>query len=227
MRPKPIVVLGCGGLGRETMWLAEVVNAQSSAYRLLGFLDDDSSKYGEVLSDYPVLGGPEWIESCGEDQLCAVLGVGDPATKYSLVQRVLSFGVEFPQLIHPNVEMSSRVELGAGVVIGAGSVLTVDIAIHDYTWVNLDCTIGHDARLGAYSQLNPSVNISGHVTVGEGVEIGTGAIIIPGVEVGDGAVIGAAACVVRDVPPNTTVVGLPAKAIKELPPWPRPPATPG
>ena len=150
-----------------------------------------------------------------------------PATKYSLVQRVLPFGVEFPRLIHPNVEMSRRIELGAGVVIGAGTILTVDITVEDYTWINLDCTIGHDAKLGSYSQLNPSVNISGHVTLGAGVEVGTGAIIIPGIKVGGrrgdrGRRLAWCATCRR----TSTVVGLPAKAIKELPPWPRSPVSP-
>jgi len=227
MRAKPIVVLGAGGLARETMWLLESVNAACGAYRPLGYLDDDASKHGQVLCDYPVLGGLDWIESCGEDSLCVVLGVGEPAAKYSLVRRVESRGVDFPRLIHPNVEMSKQLELADGVAIAAGNILTVRIAIGAYTWLNLDCTVGHDAQVGSYAQLNPSVNISGNVTVGDGVELGTGAIVIPGVTVGDGAVVGAAACVVRDLPANVTAVGVPARPIKELAPWTtRQPPTP-
>jgi sugar O-acyltransferase (sialic acid O-acetyltransferase NeuD family) len=219
MSAKPIVVLGAGGLARETMWLIEAINGKSSTYRMLGYLDDDTSKHGRTLCDYPVLGGLDWVVKCGEERLCVALGVGEPRVKYEFVQRIKDLGVEFPTLVHPNVEMSRHVELADGVAIGAGNVLTVDITIGAYTWLNLDCTVGHDARIGSYTQLNPSTNISGNATVGDGVEFGTGAIVIPGVTVGDGAVIGAAACVVRDVPPNVTVVGLPAKPIKQLPPW--------
>lgn len=219
MRMKPIVVLGAGGLARETMWLVEELNASCPTYRPLGYLDDDPGKHGQVLCDYPVLGGLDWIDQCQEDRLCVVLGVGGPAAKASLVQRAQQRGVEFPALIHPNARLSRHVELDQGVVIAAGNILTVDITIGAFTWLNLDCTVGHDARIGAYTQLNPSVNISGTAIIGDGVEIGTGAIVIPGVEIGDGCVLGASACVVRSLPPNVTAVGVPAKPVKELEPW--------
>lgn len=54
------------------------------------------------------------------------------------------------------------------------------------------------------------------IQVGNGVWIGTRATIMPGVSIGDGAVIGAGALVTRDVPANTVVVGVPAKALRTL-----------
>ena len=78
MSAKPIVVLGAGGLARETMWLIEAINGKSSTYRVLGYLDDDTSKHGRTLCDYAVLGGFDLIANCGEDRLCVALGVGEP-----------------------------------------------------------------------------------------------------------------------------------------------------
>ncbi|WP_309086031.1 DapH/DapD/GlmU-related protein [Chelativorans sp.] len=53
-----------------------------------------------------------------------------------------------------------------------------------------------------------------HVTVGNDVWIGHGAVILPGVTVGDGSVVGANAVVTRDVAPYTIVAGAPARAIR-------------
>ena len=44
--------------------------------------------------------------------------------------------------------------------------------------------------------------------------IGTGAIILPGVEIGENAVVGAGAVVTKDIPPNVTVVGNPARELE-------------
>ena len=80
--------------------------------------------------------------------------------------------------------------------------------------MNLDCTIGHDAIINDYSTILPSVNVSGAVTIGECVSVGTGSAIIQGLSIGDNTVIGAGSVVVKDIPENTVAVGVPAKVIK-------------
>ncbi len=56
------------------------------------------------------------------------------------------------------------------------------------------------------------------VHICENAWIGAGATILPGVTVGRNAVVGAGSVVTKDVPPNTVVVGSPARPIKQLDP---------
>ena len=92
----------------------------------------------------------------------------------------------------------------AGVTIGKfcqiASEVTFETATHE-----LDYRPGH-AR--------PSIQKPIHV--GDHVWIGTRAIIMPGITIGDGAVVGAGALVTKDVAPNTVVVGIPAKPIRDV-----------
>jgi acetyltransferase-like isoleucine patch superfamily enzyme len=53
----------------------------------------------------------------------------------------------------------------------------------------------------------------GPVRIGEGCDIGVGAIILPGVTLGPGVQVGAGAVVTRDVPPGQVVAGTPARSI--------------
>jgi len=55
------------------------------------------------------------------------------------------------------------------------------------------------------------------VTIGNGVWIGTGAIILPGVSIGDNAIIGAGSVVTKNVPPGETWAGNPAQMIEAAP----------
>ena len=91
----------------------------------------------------------------------------------------------------------------------------------DQVHVNLDCTIGHDVKIGAYSTLAPGVHVSGNVHIGEGVYIGTGANIINGTSdkpliVENGSVIGAGACITASTEANALYVGVPASLKKRF-----------
>jgi serine acetyltransferase len=79
--------------------------------------------------------------------------------------------------------------------------------------VNLNCTIGHDARLGPWTSLSAQCDITGHVRVADRVFLGSRASIIPGKTVGSRSIIGAGAVVVTDVPAGVTVVGIPARIL--------------
>jgi acetyltransferase-like isoleucine patch superfamily enzyme len=59
----------------------------------------------------------------------------------------------------------------------------------------------------------PGVRLGGDVEVGEGALIGIGAVVLPGKKIGAWAVVGAGAVVTKDVAPNATVVGVPARPI--------------
>lgn len=79
-------------------------------------------------------------------------------------------------------------------------------------------TIVWAREVGANCWINQQVTVGsatgGSPTVGNNVTIYAGAKVLGGITIGDGAVIGANAVVVKDVPPNVTVVGVPAYIIK-------------
>jgi len=54
------------------------------------------------------------------------------------------------------------------------------------------------------------------ITVGDGAWIGAASTILPGVTIGSGAVVGAGAVVTKDVPPNSLVMGTPARVMRLL-----------
>ncbi len=208
---KDIVIIGAGGFGREVAWLIEDINKKNMEWNLLGFVDDNKTIQGTEVNGYRVVGDVDWLK---EQDLFVVNAIGDPIIKKKVMDRLDGSKNQYPVLIHPSVICSDRVSFGEGSIICAGNIITVNIEIGKHVIINLDCTIGHDANIGDYSTVLPSVNVSGFVKTEECVSVGTGSAIIQGVNIGKNTVVGAGAVVVKDLPENCTAVGSPAKPIK-------------
>jgi serine O-acetyltransferase len=101
--------------------------------------------------------------------------------------------------IHPGATIGRRlfIDHGMGVVIGETTVIGDDVTL--YQGVTLGGT-GHERG-------------KRHPTLGNNVVVGVGAKILGAVTVGDSARIGGGAVVLRDVPPHTTAVGVPARTV--------------
>lgn len=213
---RPLVIIGAGGFARETLDVVEAINADTPRYDLLGFIADE--KYGQagnLVNEKPILGGFAWFET--HKDVLAVCGVGAPEVRRQMVRRVCNFGVRFVTLIHPNAVITRWIRLGEGIVVTAGCVLSNNITICNHVHLNPGCTLGHDVTIEAFASLAPGVLVSGNVLIREGAYIGTGANIIEKKTIGAWSIVGAGSTVVRDVPANSTVVGVPAQVIKERP----------
>lgn len=208
---KNIVIIGAGGFGREVAWLIEDINKVKREWNIVGFVDDNESILGKEINGYKVIGNIEWLKN---QELFVVNAIGDPIIKKKVIERIKDSKNLYPVLLHPSVICSDKVMIGEGSVICAGNIITVNIEIGKHVIINLDCTVGHDAILGDYVTVLPSVNISGHVRIEECVSLGTGSAIIQGVTIGANTVIGAGAVVIKDLPANCTALGIPAKPIK-------------
>ena len=101
--------------------------------------------------------------------------------------------------IHPGATIGRRffIDHGAGVVIGETAEIGDDVTL--YHGVTLGGTTWNKGKR--------------HPTLGDGVVVGAGAKILGAITLGENVRVGANSVVVKDVPPNRTVVGIPAKVV--------------
>lgn len=101
--------------------------------------------------------------------------------------------------VHPGAKIGKRlfIDHGMGVVIGETAEIGDDVTL--YQGVTLGGTSLHHGKR--------------HPTLDDGVIVGSGAQILGGFTVGARARVGANAVVLAEVPPGTTVVGIPAKPL--------------
>jgi acetyltransferase-like isoleucine patch superfamily enzyme len=102
--------------------------------------------------------------------------------------------------------------VGTGVAFGLES--TPDVFWPELITVEDDAIVGYDATLLCHEFLRDEYR-TGEVVVGEGAMVGAEAVVLPGVEIGAEARVAANSLVVEDVPPDTTVAGVPATPADE------------
>ena len=123
--------------------------------------------------------------------------------RFRLMARLVSHIGRFVTCIeiHPGAKIGKRlfIDHGAGVVIGETAEIGDDVLIYQ------------GVVLGGTS----SKKDKRHPTIGNGVVIGTGAVILGAITIGDKARIGSGSVVVKPVPPEVTVVGIPGRIIDD------------
>jgi serine acetyltransferase len=92
-------------------------------------------------------------------------------------------------------------------------VVSVDVDLGDFVMINLNSTVGHDAKIGAWTTLSAHCDVTGFVEVGPRVFMGSRVSIIPTKKIGEGATLGAGSVIIRDVPPRVTMIGNPARVL--------------
>jgi serine O-acetyltransferase len=105
--------------------------------------------------------------------------------------------------IHPGAKIGRRffIDHGSGVVIGETTIVGDDCLL--YQGVTLGGTGGERGKR--------------HPTLGNAVVVGTGAKVLGNITIGDNVKIGAGSVVVRNVPDNSTVVGVPGRVVRVRP----------
>ncbi|AKG20104.1 serine O-acetyltransferase [Calothrix sp. 336/3] len=121
-------------------------------------------------------------------------------------------GIPFlPRFISHLARFLTGIEIHPGAVIGKGVFIDHGMGV----------VIGETAIIGDYALIYQGVTLGGtgkesgkrHPTVGENVVIGTGAKVLGNILIGNNVRIGAGSVVLRDVPSDCTVVGIPGRIV--------------
>jgi len=118
----------------------------------------------------------------------------------------------------PSMRLKNVLLRRLGMTVGTGVAWalesTPDVFWPDLITVEDHAIIGYDATVLCHEFLQSEYR-TGEVRIGERAMVGAGAVVLPGVDIGAGAQVAANSLVVEDVPPETTVAGVPAAPVGE------------
>jgi sugar O-acyltransferase (sialic acid O-acetyltransferase NeuD family) len=140
------------------------------------------------------------------------IAVGDNLLRNKIYDNLLQKKLIPGNAIHPSAVIDASATIATEAVM-----IAANVSINPLTTIgtgaicNTGCIIEHECMVGEFAHIGPGAVLCGNVTIGSGSFVGAKAVIKQGITVGKNAMIGAGAVVIKDVPDNVTVIGVPAK----------------
>jgi UDP-perosamine 4-acetyltransferase len=203
---------GAGGHAKVVIDILQ----QEGAYRLHGLLDRNPSLTGKSVLGIPVLGQDGCVHELKQQGVefffIGLGGVESLEPRRRLYELALHNGLKPLSAIHRSAIVAGSAALGHGITVMAAAVINADTVIGANVIINTGAVVEHDCRIGDHVHVATGAMVLGGVQIGSKTLIGGGAVIRQGIKIGENVIVGAGAVVVNDVPDDTTVMGVPARA---------------
>lgn len=198
---KKIAVIGMGGVAKEL-----TCNLKKNSFEY--FVHMEHIKKFNLINVNP-------IENLDTSKYKILIAIGDPNIRNKIVK-------EFPDNTEYYTYIDKRavildkktVKIGKGSIITAGCILTSNVNIGNFSYLNLNTTISHDSTVGEFCTTTPGVHITGNTKIGSRCYFGSGSIVRNKIQICDDVIVGMNGVVAKNITEPGVYVGVPVVKIK-------------
>lgn len=209
-------LFGTGGFSREVMPIVEEMFGNDPNVEIC-FVETEPTKTS--VFDYPVLSEQQFLSDPRVKQFN--VAIADAAVRQNVVDRAVVQDATLVSLVSKHSISYWGNCIADGAILCAFTSVTSNAVIGRNFHANIYSYVAHDCTIGDNVTFAPRVHCNGNVVIEDNVYVGTGAIIKQGtpnrpMKIGEGATIGMGAVVTKSVPAGVTVIGNPARNLRDL-----------
>lgn len=203
---KDLLILGTGVHALEMVEIVERVNRVSPTWNLIGLITAEEKLVGQTLNQVLVVGVPgDWSrypQAALVPSLVDLKEIGDLP-----IERCVS-------LIDPTTFISRTATIGRGCVFYPHCFVGLNARVDDFVFCMTGSVISHDDVIGRCTAITSGVQLAGSITVEPECYLGQACTVRQLLTIGRHSMIGTGAVVVKNVEPDSVMVGNPARKIK-------------
>lgn len=175
----------------------------------IGYVDESGNTFLKDKYGVPFL-GTEIRNNYGCNNVVLCVGSEkDLRPRRECFLKIKSIGLDLPILVHDSSVVSDRAVIVEGTLVQSLCTIQSNVWIGRGCIISANSFIGHDSFIDDFVFVGPGVNMGGSTVVGNTTHIGIGSDILQKIHIGNNCLVGASTCVIRDVPNNTRVLGVP------------------
>lgn len=205
-----IAILGASGHGKV---VADALLQMSNTNTIVFF--DDSFPVIKMVALWPVVGTTADLVNVCKEFDGVVVAIGNNNIRRNKQLELVTAGAKIITVVHPKAIISPYAVIGSGAVVLAGAVINAFADVGDACVINTNAVVEHDVKLFDAVHICPGANLAGGVIIGYESWIGIGSCVKQLVHIGNKVIVGAGSVVVKNIPDNVTVVGSPAKLMRQ------------
>ena len=127
-----------------------------------------------MVNGIPIVGRNEFLTGLKKES-DVLLAIGSPVVRKRILDQLLKYRhLNFITYVHPGASIydSETIKIGRGCYIGENSILTTDIIVEDFCFLNINVSLHHDTIIRENSVLMPGVIITGGAEIGKNSYLG-------------------------------------------------------
>lgn len=205
---KDLIIVGGGQHACEVAEIVERINQVQPTWNLLGFIAGPKAaqQIADLHNGLRILGPFADIDKFPNAML---------ATPFEARNHRDLPLERLATIVDPSVFVSRTATIGAGCVIYPGCFVGFKAVLGNRVFVLSGSTINHDCRIDDFAVLCSGAQLAGTVHVEEDCYLGQACTVRQMLRIGRRSMIGMGAVIIRDVPPNSVMVGNPARKLRD------------
>jgi sugar O-acyltransferase (sialic acid O-acetyltransferase NeuD family) len=207
---RKLLIVGSGGHGKVVADAA----VEMGSWGKISFLDDKFPDL-QLVAGLSVIGTIDSAASFLDQYSDLVIGLGNNELRLELIKRCSLIGFNIVNVIHPRSFVSKISQIGQGTVVFAQAVVNPGVKIGTGCIINTSATVDHDCHLADGVHISPGVNLAGEINIGRCSCVGIGSCAKQQISIGNNVIVGAGTVIIKDIPDNVTVVGVPGRIIRK------------